>query len=329
MSHRSSFISNTVRPRRTPLAVRLVQAHGAQLVLLAAPAIGQQRPGVLPGPLAQRHRLAAIGACRLRQRRVRLGLRQRRVFTPLHQPGLPVLGIAHIAQAVLIHAPVQVHLSADLHGVPCIVQGVVGPVRRQVQQLHSPLQGALPVVPHDLVAEDPLQIVAARHLRIHSVHQQVVHQHRNVVRSPGTQAAILAAPLSKICIGPGKFRSVFQVLGAYLCQTHHIPVHVRVKPGTDKRLEAAGFPELLIQPQGPDLDDLRVEEKRLPDGAVPVQRLIPLQVQDDIRKFSHFWQLQWPCPCAQPPGTAHRPGGWHLPPTGPPRTSGPSPAPGR
>ena len=306
-----------------------MQAHGAQLVLLAAPAIGQQRPGLFPGPLAQGHRLPAVGALHLRQRRVRLGLRQRRVFTPLHQPGLPVLGILHIPQAVFVHAPVQVHPSADLHGVPCIVQGIVGPVRRQVQQLHSPLQGALPVVPHDLVAEDPLQIVAAGHFRIHSVHQQVVHQHRNVVRSPGTQTAILPAPFHEIGIGPGKFRGLFQVLCPDFRQLHHIAVHAGIKSGPDKGFEAAGLPEPLIQPQGPDLDDLRVEEKRLPDGAVPVQRLVPLQVQDDIRKFSHFWQLQWPCPCARPPGTAHQPGGWHLPPTGPPRTSGPSPAPGR
>ena len=43
-----------------------VAINAAQLVLLTAPAIGQQGPGVLPGPLAQGHRLPAVGALHLR-----------------------------------------------------------------------------------------------------------------------------------------------------------------------------------------------------------------------------------------------------------------------
>jgi len=106
------------------------------------------------------------------------------------------------------------------------------------------------------MAEDALEVIAIREGGIQSVHQEVVHQHRQIIRPPGTQTAVLAAPIPEGGIGRREVGGLLQLLGPYLGELHHMAVHGRIEHRPHKALELRHLFKSAVQLQRPDLDDL-------------------------------------------------------------------------
>ena len=137
------------------------------------------------------------------------------------------------------------------------------------------------------MAEDALEIVAVGEGGIQSVHQEVIHQHRQIIRPPGTQTAVLAAPVPEGGIGRREVGGLLQLLGPYLGELHHMAVHGRIEHWPHKAFELRHLFKSVVQLQRPDFDDLRIEAEWLGDGLLPRHGLIPLQIQHDIGKLLH------------------------------------------
>lgn len=127
-----------------------------------------------------------------------------------------------------------------------VVERVVRAVRPDAEQLHRSLERALPLLAQDLVAEDPLQVIAREVLRLKAVHDEVIEQDGDVVRPPRAQAALLPAPVAERPVRRREVRRALQLLRPDFRQAHDVAVHHGVKDGSDERLELVHDLELRV-----------------------------------------------------------------------------------
>ena len=188
---------------------------------------------------------------------------------------------------IFCNAARQVQTAADDGRVVGITERVVRRARRlDAEQLHGGREGLLSVATAGLRIEDHLRIVPLRDpVRLAVVQQDIVLQHRDVVKAPRQEDAGAADPVTEALERLGEGKTLLAQAGvAQSCELGDAAVELFIVFGAHQHLKFIGDLAGLEQAHCADLNDLPVDLHRQHllrrIGAGP--RLIPLHVQNDI-----------------------------------------------
>ena len=188
---------------------------------------------------------------------------------------------------VLLHALLQVQHGADQGGVVGVAQGVMGRAAGlDAEDLHRGLQGLLAGGAVGLGVEDHLSVVPPIHPFIGQLVQlQVLSQDGDVVKAPGQEDHVLAAPGAELLDGLGEGDALGLQPGFLDARQLADPaVQAPVELGPHQDLELIQDQLLLADPDGTHLDDLApdLDRQDLPGRGGTGPGLVPFHIQYNV-----------------------------------------------